>query len=296
MSIFARPLVALSLTDPDAGLLRYARKALGENCESMRFVHVAADESLRESEAETLGLRMQSEVETHFGPLGAAARLELARGSRLDQLLTLAARHQHDVVLLGHRRGRSGRRSLARRLAMVAPCSVWLAPEGAEDRMTRILVPVDFSRHSADALSLATKLAAARGLAECLALHVFFDPSTLRYPEHVDEVYGQERSAMEKLLAEADCHGVSVKPLFEESAHPSQAILHTAKEHGADLIVMNTRGRTRAAAVLLGSVTSQTMTAATVPVLAVKHFGARETLLEVLMNSRFWRDAAPKTN
>jgi outer membrane protein OmpA-like peptidoglycan-associated protein len=50
-----------------------------------------------------------------------------------------------DLILVGHGRGHSGKRALARRLAMKAPCSVWVVPEGAPARLNRILVPVDFS-------------------------------------------------------------------------------------------------------------------------------------------------------
>jgi nucleotide-binding universal stress UspA family protein len=204
--------------------------------------------------------------------------------------------HNSDVILLGHRKSRNGQRSLARRLAMIAPCSVWLVPEGSPDRLSRILVPVDFSSHSADALGLATSLAARSGHKECLALHVYFDPSMVRYDEHVGEVLGHERAAFETMLAAIDCHGVSVEPVFEESTKASQAILRVSHERNCDLIVMNTRGRSRSAAVLLGSVTSETMAATTVPLLAVKHFGSRMTLMQALLNHRFWEEPAPKSN
>jgi nucleotide-binding universal stress UspA family protein len=179
---------------------------------------------------------------------------------------------------------------------MVAPCSVWLVPEGAPDRLTRILVPVDFSSHSADALGVGTSLAAENGHPECLAVHVFFDPSTVRYDEHAEEVLGYERAAFETMLAATDCHGVRVEAVFEESTRPPQAILRVSQERGCDLIVMNTRGRSRSAAVLLGSVTSETMAATTMPLLAVKRFGSRLTLMQALLNHRFWEAPAPKSN
>ncbi|MBW3539496.1 MAG: universal stress protein [Planctomycetes bacterium] len=98
------------------------------------------------------------------------------------------------------------------------------------------------------------------------------------------------------LLESTDCHGVQVEPLFEESTHVPQAILRVAGRHEIDLIVMNTRGRSRAAAVLLGSVTSETLAATSVPLLALKHFGSRMTLLEALANHRLWDEPNPKTN
>jgi nucleotide-binding universal stress UspA family protein len=164
------------------------------------------------------------------------------------------------------------------------------------DRLSSILAPVDFSSHSRDALSLATSIAAARGLKQCLALHVFFDPSTVRYDEHIDEIRGKEEAAFENMLAATDCHGIHVESLFEESTNVSQTIVRVAEQHGADLIVMNTRGRSRAAAVFLGSVTSDTLAGTHVPLLAVKHFGSRMTIVEALLNHRFWEERAPKMN
>jgi nucleotide-binding universal stress UspA family protein len=299
MSLFKRPLVALSLTAPDAGLLRYAARVLPvEGCEEVRFVHVVADRHAApvEAELQDIRARLQSEVEAAFRTPAVRMVFDVVHGARLDQLLALAVEHQSDVILLGHRKSRSGLRSLARRLAMVAPCSVWLVPEGARDRLTRILVPVDFSSHSADALGVATSLAAENGRRECLAVHVYFDPSTVRYDEHVDEVFGHEQAAFETLLAATDCHGVRVEPVLEESTRVPEAILRVSQERSCDLIVMNTRGRSRSAAVLLGSVTSETMAATTVPLLAVKHFGSRMTLMQALLNHRFWEEPSPKSN
>jgi hypothetical protein len=33
-----------------------------------------------------------------------------------------------------------------------------------------------------------------------------------------------------------------------------------------------------------------------IPLLAVKHFGSRMTLLQALLNHRFWEEPTPKTN
>ena len=185
---------------------------------------------------------------------------------------------------------------MARRLAMVSPASVWLVPEGASPQITRILAPIDFSDHSADALSVAIHIARASGLKRLHALHVYVDPSTIRYDEHIEEVIGQEEAAFEKLLARVDTQGVDVEPIFVEGGRITQEILRTAQQQGCDLIVMNTRGRSRAASVLLGSTTSDTMADTMVPMLAVKHFGGRMTLVEALTNHRIWEQPSPKMN
>jgi nucleotide-binding universal stress UspA family protein len=294
---FVRPLVALSLTRPDVGLLKYASLAtsLSEMSE-IRFAHVLATEAGAAEDIKANRTRMENEVRACFDALPEHVEFDVVSGPRLDELLELSLRHRHDLIVLGHRRARSGRRSLARRLAMVAPCSVWLAPEGAPPQITGILAPIDFSSHSADALSVATSIAAARGIKRVYALHVFFDPSTIRYDEHLNEIRGQEEAAFARMLEDVDCHAVEVEPIFDESTHVADAVLRVAKRLVSDLIVMNTRGRSLAAAVFLGSVTSATMAATGVPLLAVKHFGSRLPLLSALLSQRIWSEPSPKTN
>ena len=299
MNAFTRPLVALSLTPPDAGLLQYTRMVLALGaCEQVRFVHVTADEAKvpGNSETEALRGRMRAEVVEHCSSANEVASYDVIHGPRLDRLLELAVEHKSDVIVLGHRRARSGSRSLARRLAMIAPCSVWLVPEDSPVQLDRILTPIDFSADSADALSLATSMAAAHGSDKCQALHVYYDESTIQYDEHVVEVRGNEQAAFDKFLAKVDRHGVEVSPLFEESTHPPETILRVAQRQGADLLVMATRGRSRVAAVLLGSTTSATMATTPIPLLAVKHHGSRLSVVGAILDRRHWQGRTPKTN
>lgn len=298
MNGFVRPLVGLSLTNLDAELLRYASLVAAlSNCKQIRFVHVIpTDAEAACTRVEEIRGRMQAKVAETFGTLEAEVEYDVVSGPRLDQILNLALHHKSDVIILGHSRARSGRRSLARRLAMISPCSVWLVPEGSAPRISSILVPVDFSEPSADALSTATAIASVSLATTCLAAHVFFDPSTIRYDEHIAEIQGKEENAYQAFVSKVDCHGVEVEPIFVESAHPATRILRLARAHDADLIVMSTRGRSRAAAVLLGSVTSQIMADTPIPLLAVKHFGPHLTLPHALFDPSYWQDPGLKTS
>ncbi|MFO7448175.1 MAG: hypothetical protein R6W90_17585, partial [Ignavibacteriaceae bacterium] len=125
------------------------------------------------------------------GRLGIALR----RGNALDAVLADVATQRADLLLVGSRNAEAGRRVLERRLAMTAPCSVWVVPERAPVSLARILVPVDFSGRSGDALAVATAIAAAAGSASCHAVHVRFDPSRA-LPEDGDHIaVGREREA-----------------------------------------------------------------------------------------------------
>ncbi len=287
MENIKRMVVALSRTQPDIGLLAYAAlvsKLLKPGL--VEFVHVVSDEGKMDS---TVLHRMQDEVEYHFtrpvdGPEVAYRVLE---GNTLDKLVEYTANHQSELLMLGHRKGRTGRRSHASRLSMAAPCPIWMVPEGAALGIHHVLVPVDFSNHAGLALEHAA-LIAKEARAQCTALHVYFDSSSIQYEEHVKELRNGEDERMAEFVAHVDRHGVRVSPAFEESSRPAQAIVRKAADISADLIVMGTRGRTPAAALLLGSVAAQTIVETQVPILVVKQLGAKMGVLDALLKRETW--------
>lgn len=276
---FHRPLVALSLTDPDAEFLSYAAAMLDRDpAVPVRFLHVLAPRpggiagAARRSMAQA---SVEAAIRQHAPSLAGRSVVEIREGAPLDGVLQSAAADSSDVILLGHRRGRSGRRSLARRLASMAPSSVWLVPEGSAPVLSHMVVPTDFSEHSADALRFAIEMARERELGLLTSVHIGSDSSTSKYPEYAVEFEIADEDRFEDFLAEVDHAGVLVDRVFEDSAQPINAILDVALRTQSDLIVMSTRGRSAATAVLLGGVTSDVMAASPVPVLAVKARGVR---------------------
>jgi nucleotide-binding universal stress UspA family protein len=164
---------------------------------------------------------------------------------------------------------------------MKAPCSVWMVPEGSPPTLNRILVPIDFSEPSADALRVGASLAKLTG-AECLALHVYFNEARVTFGEYDRVLRGQEQEAFARFVAPLNLD-VSVVPVFEEGANRAHVINRVAAAHGCDLVVMATRGRSRSAAILLGSVTEETITDTALPLLVVKHYGAQIGALRALL-------------
>src|ERR1700752_110179 len=96
---------------------------------------------------------LQNKIEETFG--GLAETVVIRRGDQLNELLSHAAEMHADLLLVGHQPASSKQRVLARRLAMKAPCSLWMIPEDTPTSLSNILVPVDFSARSADALRTA---------------------------------------------------------------------------------------------------------------------------------------------
>ncbi|MGA2927977.1 MAG: universal stress protein [Solirubrobacteraceae bacterium] len=95
------------------------------------------------------------------------------------------------------------------------------------------------------------------------------------FPDHADEpdLVGK----IERQVADLSAAGVPTKleeaTLFAGGA--AHAIADAARERGADIIVVGTRGRTALSGLLLGSVTQRLLHIAPCPVLAVPPAGAR---------------------
>jgi len=139
----------------------------------------------------------------------------------------------------------------------------------------KILVPIDFSEHSARALEQAMALARTFGselhLLHCYQINIgAISPYGIVLPESFERDVRRAAIARlaewrEKVSAEGIRVEEHVTPQF-----PSEAIVQMAEELAVDLIVMGTRGLTGLKHVLLGSVAERTLRLAPCPVLAVK--------------------------
>lgn len=210
-------------------------------------------------------------------------------GDTLDALLERAAAEQADLLVLGARS-----HVTARRVAMLAPCSVLVVPDRTELRLKRILVPVDFSAMSAEALRVGARIASVAG-GDCAVAAVECDddpwldwresPSYLeeRLERFVSEAAGDADQYI-RCLVEPIERSVGDGPAANiEGTDIAATILSVAARLRTTLIVIGTRGRTPAASVLIGSVTERVVRRSPVPVLVVKHAGERLDLLHSLL-------------
>ena len=140
----------------------------------------------------------------------------------------------------------------------------------------RILVPIDFSEHSQHALDRAVELARTFD-AELHLLHCYaIGPGAFTlYGVAIPESFEHEfRAAAAKQLAEwggkARAAGCRVQEHLS-ARMPAEEIAAIARDVGADLIVIGTRGLSGIKHVLLGSVAERTIRIAPCPVLTVKH-------------------------
>ena len=142
-------------------------------------------------------------------------------------------------------------------------------------RFTRILVPVDESKPSQNALAVAAGLALETG-AQVILAHVVQMRWSQDEPE-VKATYGDivddyRRSGEETLRRTAGSEtfsGLDVDTQLLFGNNPARELLRLAKERAADAIVMGSHGRGGFGSMILGSVSQRVVHDAAVPVIIV---------------------------
>ena len=139
-----------------------------------------------------------------------------------------------------------------------------------------ILVPVDFSPHSAEAIRVASEIAR-QSQGSITLVHVYDPLPYALPPEYVmytPQQEGRMLAEFEKSLAASkraaeDAGALRVETRLQHGL-PSTAIVDLARDGHFDSIVMGTHGRTGFGHALMGSVAERVLRKAPCPVLTVK--------------------------
>ena len=221
---------------------------------------------------------------------GIAVTTRVATGIPSEEVVTVARAEDSDLIVVGTR-GKTGLAhvllgSTAERVIRGAPCpvlTVRMEPadteqeEGALSRsvmLERILVPVDFSDCSLDALEYAA-VVAQQAKASLMLLHVLEPVSygldfTLGHSRTREQVRETWTKRLEELAASLRVRQVPVESQLRGGL-PSDSILDSARTLPCDLIVMGTHGRRGISHAFSGSVAEAVLRKALCPVLTVRN-------------------------
>lgn len=232
----------------------------------------SAERELRR-EAQT-GLHEQAESLRHRHGITVGAQLIDGRPARTiaeraasADLLVIGSHGEHFVrdLLLG---------GTAQKLVRLSPVPVLITRLPPEQAYRQLLVALDFSPYSAQAVQQALRLASEATL---YLLHVVDVPFESQMRVHGAEestiahyrklARDRARQAMNELLRDQPT-GRDLRPLFGDG-HPAEAILSEAEEQDAELIVLGTAGHSELARWVLGSVTLNVLQDSTRDVLVV---------------------------
>jgi nucleotide-binding universal stress UspA family protein len=222
------------------------------------------------------------------GRRGIAVTTRVATGIPSEEVITAARAEDSDLIVVGTR-GKTGLAhillgSTAERVIRGAPCPVLavrtepvdIEQEGSGSRpvtLERILVPVDFSDCSLDALEYAA-VVAQQAEASLTLVHVL-EPVTYGLDFTLDQSKTRHseveswRKRLEELASSLRASHISVESRLWGGL-PVDSILDAAQTLPCDLIVMGTHGRRGISHAISGSVAEAVLRKARVPVLTVR--------------------------
>jgi nucleotide-binding universal stress UspA family protein len=225
--------------------------------------------------------RFLDELAAELSQGGVQATATHAVGNPSEQIIQAAQEDGSELIVVGTQ-GRTGLEhvllgSTAERVVKGAPCPVLtvrstLAPGPVA--IERILLPLDFSDCSLDALEFGIQVARHFDASVTL-LHVL-EWAWLRLHFTITELAEGEsaRKDTESCLARyADlirAQGLTVDTVIRGGGGATDFVIETAARQGTDLIVMGTHGRRGIQRALLGSVAEGILRQAPCPVITVK--------------------------
>jgi nucleotide-binding universal stress UspA family protein len=220
---------------------------------------------------------------------GISVHTRIATGIPSEEVLSVATGEDPDLIVVGTR-GKTGLAhvllgSTAERIIRGAPCPVLAARAAGQGRepvensrrgpadLERILVAVDFSDCSLDALEYAA-LVAQRSKASLTLLHVLEPISygldfTLPHRATRESIKAGHTKRLSDLVSALTTAGVPSEFLILGGL-PTDSILDAARTQTADLIVMGTHGRRGLSHALFGSIAESVLRKSSCPVLMVR--------------------------
>jgi nucleotide-binding universal stress UspA family protein len=224
------------------------------------------------------------DVTARAGGLGLLAQSRIATGIPSEEVLAVAGAEDADLVVVGTR-GKTGLEhvllgSTAERIIRMAPCPVLTVPAGKQRAgecqkatVTSMLVPIDFSECSLDALEYGA-LIARRANVSMKLLHVL-EPMSYGLDLTLPHIAQRESSkiAITKRLSDF-VSALSplglVSDFLISGGLPADSILDAARAQSVDVIVMGTHGRRGLSHALFGSVAESVLRRSSCPILTVR--------------------------
>lgn len=299
MHHFERILIGIGQPQRDTQMLEYVGAVCrATGTKEIHLLHVRAApeaEAAGTAVAEVTPESLSALAAEHLHGTGQERIItQVASGAPLVEILRYALEKEIDLIVVGRWRGPADQPPrpaiLPERLTRKATCSVLVLPEDAKPAAVKVLVPVRDSECSANAATMACRIAAVTGGTVC-CLNVFHVGTGylnvgMTLEEHTEHMRVLAEQECERLLQRVETGGahVAMKCVPDLYAVPVPIILAEIDKESADLVVIGARGRTGAAGVLLGKVTEQLIHESHVPVLAVKTKGECIGVLQALLS------------
>jgi nucleotide-binding universal stress UspA family protein len=206
--------------------------------------------------------------------------LDVVEGKPLEELLEKAEAIKTDLVVIGQNTDKRHHGILAKNLARQVWSNSLIIPGKSKPGLSRILVPVDFSIPSAEAMRMAVGMRKRQPGLQITLVHIYEMPPGLNnfsFDEiKVKQVLEDDRrntfrQFVGNHLPHNDQEGLETVILNAGQQSMGQQLVEYAEKNKYDLIIMGSKGHSKLALLLMGSMTEKVVSQTeSVPVLIVK--------------------------
>lgn len=300
---YSRMLVGLDLSEMDRHAVSYASmiaKVLEIN--AVYFLHVTSSLELPQEIAdkygdvmapvdETLEKEMEETVEKYFTkPPHCSVEVEANAGDVTEEVLKWAKVKRVDLIVLGRKNKLTGTGLHSKKVARTTSASVIFVPENPSLQLKKLMVPIDYSKYSQMAFELSADIQKVTS-AKILSNHVYKVPTGYykagkTYEEFAEIMLDNTKKESKKFFAKLGLNDVDFDFTYalDDDIHPADKIYKTASEEGVDLILLGSKGRSTAAAMLIGSVAEKLLQESTdIPIFLVKKGNENVSLIEAIL-------------
>jgi len=211
-------------------------------------------------------------------------------GNIFDNCVKFISEKQIDLVIYRKDSQNPDSSRFATKLVKRSVCSVLVLAENFS-RYNNILIPVDFSSHSREALETAILFSKFAKISKVSMLHVIQHPNISNWKtdhdhEEFEEILKNHAAKEgEDFLKEIKVNSIEVDSIYKVDENIENRIHKTIKEIKIDLVVIGARGRSSGISIFLGSVTESLIKNIHVPLLAVKSKGTGSNILKLLFGN-----------
>lgn len=292
MKFFSKVMIGLDLTEMDEILIEKTVVFLKFwGVEKCYFVHVAKslaipDEILREypdllaAGDESVEAIMMNKIKSKSFPDSIEIEVFAEEGDHpLDTVLRWAKIKDVDLIVMGRKETLKGSGALANGVAKKAPCSVMLLQEKRPAGLPKkIMVPTDFSEHNHMIYDFGERIAD-QLKAQLVPVHIYqvphgYSKTGKSYEEFAEIMKANAKKDFEAFVSQHDHPELECDFVLDEGEDAGELLLKEAMKLGVDMFIMGSRGRTKSAAILLGSTAEKVIKANNVlPMLIFKKKG-----------------------
>lgn len=271
MYAYNRILVGLDLTDMDKVVIQYVNHL----CEifdvnKIYFFHVAKSFELPTGLLEkypdliapideTITQQLKTSIERYYTS-DVDHVIEVKEGNPTDKILKWSEFKEIDLVVMGKKKNLKGHGILPEKLVKTGHCSILFVPEVAKPSISKILLPLDFSKNGKMILDVGVMM---QKQLNCQVVfhHSFQVPTGYNklgktYEEFADIMRIHAQNDMERFIDNCGIveDKMKIDLTLDNDDDPSKEINNIALIENVDFIIIGSKGRSGIASILVGSV------------------------------------------